>query len=89
MTTGGWYVEGTRIHLLLANHRYSVALPNILERLWRNPLVSGPSPIFEIVPGEHQKLRTSKKFLGGLIKSDIPDLSIDYQPLLAKPIRKS
>lgn len=84
VTTGGWYAKGAYIHLLLANYRQSVTMPNILERLWRNPLVSGITPVFDLVPGEQQKLGTSTKSLNGLIKSDIPDLSIDYKPLLAK-----
>jgi hypothetical protein len=79
VTTGGWYVEGTHIHLLLANYRQSVTMPNVLERLWRNPLVSSIPPVFDLLPREHQKLEKAVKIPGGLIKSDIPDLSIDYK----------
>ena len=89
VTTGGWYVEGPHIHLLLANYRQSVTMPNVLERLWRNPLFSGVTPVFDLVPGDNQKLGTSTKSLGGLIKSPIPDLAIEYKSFLAKPVENS
>lgn len=83
VTTGGWYVEGTRIHLLLANYRLSVTMPNVLERLWLNPLLPDVPSSFGLVAGEHQKLGTTERFLNaGAFNSDIPDLAIDYKSVL-------
>jgi len=45
ITTGGWFAEGTRLHLLLANYRYSVTRTAVRERLWKEPLRALAAPI--------------------------------------------
>jgi hypothetical protein len=81
ITTGGWFVEGQRLHLILANYRHSVSMKNIRDELWRDPLHSNTSPSYEIVPGPNQTLGREKG-LAGLLSSDAPDLLIDYKALL-------
>lgn len=81
ITTGGWYVEGTRIHLLLANYRQTVTMPNILERIWRDPLVASMPADFDFVVGDHQASRQANSV--GFLKSDLPEVAIDYKSLLS------
>ncbi len=80
ITTGGWYIEGTRIHLILANYRQSLTMPNILERIWRNPLVASSPPDFDFVVGENQVSRQVNSV--GFLKSDLPEVAIEYKSLL-------
>src|ERR1051326_6828583 len=40
ITTGGWFVEGQMLHLILANYRHSVSMPKVREQLWKDPLYS-------------------------------------------------
>lgn len=84
VTTGGWFVEGTHLHLLLANYRLAVTMPSITDLLWRDPFYNNAPQFYNLAPGEHQTLGTAGKLLGTIMKSDIPNLSIAYQPLLAK-----
>ena len=81
ITTGGWFVEGQRLHLILANYRHSVSMKTIRDELWRDPLHSNTSPSYEIVPGPNQTLGREKG-LAGLLSTDAPDLLIDYKALL-------
>ena len=86
ITTGGWFVEGQRLHLILANYRHSVSMKNIRDELWRDPLHSNTSASYEIVPGPNYTLGRAKG-LAGLLSADAPDLLIDYKALLeTKPI---
>lgn len=34
ITTGGWFMQGTHLHLLPTNYRYAVTAPNIRELVW-------------------------------------------------------
>jgi hypothetical protein len=81
ITTGGWFVEGQRLHLILANYRHSVSMKNIRDELWRDPLHSNTSPSYQIVPGPNQTLGREKG-LAGLLSTDAPELLIDYKALL-------
>ena len=89
VTTGGWFAEGTHLHLLLANYKLPVAKPDVTELLWRDPLYNNAPQYYNLVPGEYQTLRTAGKLLGSAMKSDIPNLSIEYKSFLAKPAEKS
>src|SRR5437667_11315266 len=40
VTTGGWFVEGERLHVMLANCRYAVTMSSVRKRLWDDPLQS-------------------------------------------------
>ena len=81
ITTGGWFVEGQRLHLILANYRHSVSMKTIRDELWRDPLHSNSSPSYQIVPGPNQTLGREKG-LAGFLSTDAPDLLIDYKALL-------
>lgn len=86
ITTGGWFVEGERLHLILANYRHSVSMRNIRNQLWQDPLHSNTSPSYEMVPGPYQTLGREKGLVG-LLSAEAPELLINYKALLeAKPI---
>ena len=87
ITTGGWFMEGSHLHLLLANYRYAVTAPNIRELVWENPLSSQVN-VYELVPGDHQTVIQHKE--GGLLNAPVNELSIAYQPLLlADPLSRA
>lgn len=81
LTTGGWFVEGQRLHLILANYRHSVSMSHVREQLWDNPLQPDSAPSYKIVAGASQGLRQGKG-VSGLLESDPPELLIDYTSLL-------
>lgn len=82
VVTGAWFVGGTRLHLLLANYRQAVTLPNILGRLRKDPLFVNVPPVYALVPGKHQTLEEKRGHLGRILKSEVQDLSIDYNSML-------
>jgi hypothetical protein len=84
--TGGWYADGPRLHLVLANYRAAVTMPNIHEVLERDPLfeVVG-SGTYELVPGDFAKDERGQGFALNFLKPELQHLAIDYQRLLASP----
>jgi putative oligomerization/nucleic acid binding protein len=87
IATGGWFIEGTHLHLLLANYRYAVTAPNIRELAWENPLSSQVN-LYELVPGNHQTVIQNKE--GELLRATGSEISIAYQPLLrSEPLSTS
>lgn len=88
ITTGGLFMEGAQLHVLLANYRYAVTAPNVQELVWENPLLSQIN-VYELVPGDHQALIPVEK-TGVLRRAAPTELSIAYQPLLLnEPVSKS
>ncbi len=81
MTTGGWYVAGGRLHVVLANYRLGVTLPGVIERLRTEPLAHYPA-FYEIAPAAHQKLETGAALGRVILDRDSPHLIIDYRALL-------
>jgi len=87
IATGGWFVEGTHLHLLLANYRYAVTAPKIREMAWENPLSSQVN-LYELAPGNHQTVIQHKE--DGLLRTTGSEISIAYQSLLrAEPLSTS
>jgi hypothetical protein len=87
VTSGGWFMEGSDLHLLLANYRYAVTAPNIRELVWENPLSSQVN-LYELVPGDHQTVIQHKEV--GVLSAPVNEISIAYQPLLlAEPLSKA
>jgi len=83
-TTGGWYVEGTKLHLILANYRATVSMSNIREVLDREPLfeIVG-SKRFDFVTNEMaQKVSNKSSFLASVLTSETPHLAIEYNMML-------
>lgn len=81
VTSGGWFVNGPSLHLVLANYRYAVTMPTVLDLIWRDPLWTKAGPFYDLVPGDQQTVAEE----GGSIRelfSSLPVLSIAYKPLL-------
>ncbi|HKW85977.1 MAG TPA: SHOCT domain-containing protein [Nitrospiraceae bacterium] len=82
ITSGGWFVEGPSLHLVLANYRYAVTMPTVRELLWQDPLWSKAGPFYDLVPGEHQTVEEVESSPRQLFSPTLPSLSIAYKPLL-------
>lgn len=95
VTTGGWFVEGERLHLMLANYRYAVTMSSVRKRLWDDPLQSMGNRNYTFAVGDHQSpALVGGGPLGDLRGTSVPQLAIDYKGLLkppsaAKPVQKS
>jgi len=95
VTTGGWFVEGERLHLMLANYRYAVTMSSVRKRLWDDPLQSLGSRSYTFAAGDYQSATlVGGGFVGDLRGTSILQLAIDYKGLLkppsaAKPVQKS
>lgn len=94
ITTGGWFVEGDRLHLKLANYRHVVSMTSVRERLWDDPLYSTGDRYYTIVPGDFQSVTlVGGGLLGDMRGTSVPQLAIDYKGFLkpssaARPAQK-
>ena len=82
ITSGGWFVEGLNLHLVLANFRSPITMSTIRDLLWENPLRSNSGHLFQFIPGKFQHLPPNKKPFGGLLGTPVPELAIAYQSIL-------
>lgn len=82
ITSGGWFVTGSSLHLVLANHRYAVTMPTVREILWQDPMWTQAGPFYDLVPGEHETVQEQEESLRGLFTPTLPSLSIEYKQLL-------
>lgn len=83
ITSGGLFVEDSKLHFVLANYRQLVTMSFIQEEIWHNPLKPAGENYYEIVQHPHQTLRTERRW--DLTKSffiTIPEMEIDYRALL-------
>lgn len=83
ITTGGWFVDGDRLHLTLANYRYAVTMATVRKQLWDDPLRSTGARYYSFAPGDYQSLAA----VGGgplaeVRGTAVPQLVIDYKNLL-------
>jgi Short C-terminal domain len=81
VTSGGWFVNGPSLNLVLANYRYAVTMPTVLELIWRDPLWTKAGPFYDLVPGDQQTVAEEGSSIRQLFSS-VPVLSIAYKPLL-------
>lgn len=82
VTSGGWYVNGPSLHMVLANYRYAVTMSTVREILWQDPMWSEAGPFYDLVPGEHETVREEEGSSRGLLSPTLPTLSIEYKQLL-------
>ena len=85
ITTGGWFAEGTRLHLLLANYRHSVTRTAVRERLWKEPLRALASPFYEVVRDERHTVVKGAGLLSALSSGSGPEIVIEYLSLPGAP----
>jgi len=89
LTTGGGFVDGPRLHFILANYRHSVPRSNAYGRVWQDPLRTDTAPYFELVEGNFQTLVRAQGIASGLLKNDGPELAIEYKALLTSQPREA
>lgn len=85
LTTGGWFAEGTRLHLVLANYRHGATRSTVRERLWKEPLRAIAEPFYSMVQGEHQTVVKSTGLLAALASGSGAEIVIEYRALLGAP----
>ncbi|WP_455388820.1 SHOCT domain-containing protein [Petrachloros mirabilis] len=82
VTSGAWSVNGPSLHFVLANYRYAVTMPAVLELVWRDPLWTKAGPFYDLVAGDYQTVEGEEGSLAKLFSVTLPVLSIAYKPLL-------
>jgi putative oligomerization/nucleic acid binding protein len=82
LTTGGGYVEGPSLHVVLANYRKVVTMPSTRQLLWERPLRPDAGPAYDLVAGNHQTIVRESGFVPSLLSSAPSELAIAYQALL-------
>ncbi|TAL12782.1 MAG: SHOCT domain-containing protein [Nitrospirae bacterium] len=85
VTTGGWFAEETRLHLLLANYRHGTTKTAVRERLWNEPLRAVAAPFYEVVQDERQTVVKGTGLLSMLSSGAGPEIVIEYRALLGAP----
>jgi NADPH-dependent FMN reductase len=88
ITSGGWFVNGPSLPLVLANYRYPVTMPSVRELLWQDPLWSKAGPFYNLVAGEHQTVVEEGSFVR-FFSPTLPVLSIACKPLLLAELSSS
>ncbi len=58
ITSGGFFVEGSRLHLVLANHRLPASMPYVATQVREDPLRPMGDTYYSLSAGEHQEVRT-------------------------------
>jgi len=87
VTTGGLFVTGPRLHLILANYRQSVTKSAVREQLRTVPLRTLSAPFYEVVEEEYRTVASETGLFKRLLRSTGPEIVIEYQALLAaKPL---
>lgn len=82
VTSGGWFVEGPQLHLVLANYRNVVSAPSVRDLLSLDPLRPNGGPFYDLVPGLHQTMVQRAGSTGELLSSAPSELAIAYKSLL-------
>ena len=81
--SGGFFVEGERLHLIVANYRQPVSMAFIREQIWNDPLRPAGDSFYDVIPQDHQTLQTvRRKDLTQSLLKQVPELSIDYSAQL-------
>ena len=86
ITTGGWFVQGDRLHLRLANYRHAVTMASVRNQLWDDPLLSMGDRYYSFASGDFQSATlVGGGPLGDLRGTSVPQLVMDYKSLLGPP----
>ena len=89
VTSGGLFVEGELLHLMLANYRFAVTIKEVKAQIRGDPLRPAGDMLYELVPGRHQSVHAvTAGGLSGLFRPSLLELTIEYQALLAHPDEK-
>ena len=83
ITTGGWFVEGASLRLVLANYRKVVTMPGTRQLLWDRPMRPDAGPAYDLVGGHHhQTMVRESNMISGLFSSAPSELDIAYPAIL-------
>ncbi len=86
VTTGGWYVEGERLNLWLANYRHVVSMALTRQQMWDDPLQSRGDRYYSLAPGDFQTAAlVGGGPLGEFRGTAVPQLIINYRSFLGPP----
>jgi hypothetical protein len=89
ITTGGWFVEGPSLHLVLANYRKVVTMPSTRQLLWERPLRPDAGPAYDLVARTHHTIVRDSSVMSSLFSSSPSELIISYQAALSEPPREA
>lgn len=84
ITTGGWFLEGDSLHLILANYRKAATMPSTRQLLWERPLRPDAGPHYDLVAGRHQTVMRDAGGWSGLFSTDPSELALTYQAMLVE-----
>jgi hypothetical protein len=77
--SGGFFIEGERLHLIVANYRQPVSMAFVRQQIWNDPLHPSGDSFYDVVPQRDQTLQTvRRKDLTQSLLKQVSDLSIDY-----------
>jgi hypothetical protein len=82
ITSGGLFIQGERVGLLLASLRVPVTTERKLKRVRESPLVPLEQPNFSFIAGPHQTLGVAKDSSSSLSTSARNGLLIEHRALL-------
>lgn len=86
ITTGGWFAEGDRLNLRLANYRHVVTMASIRQQLWDDPLHSMGDHYYSFAAGDFQSAAlVGGGPLGELRGTAVPQLIMSYRSFLGPP----
>jgi hypothetical protein len=82
VTTGGWFVDGPSVHVVLANYRQVVTMPGTRWLLWEHPLRPDAGPRYDLIPGDHQTMVRDSSGISSLFSSPPSELVMAYPAIL-------
>lgn len=82
ITTGGWFVDESSVHVVLANYRQVVTMPGTRGLLRERPLRSDAGPRYDFVAGRHQTLVRESSGLSRLFAAPPSELVMAYPAIL-------
>lgn len=83
VTTGGLFIQGNQLHVLLANARRPATTLRKIETAHDAPLHPLGEVDFHFVPGPHQTTLAKKDLPQSIAMTSAPALSVDYRAWLA------
>ncbi len=90
VTSGGFFVQGAKLHLLLANYRFTVTVMGVLEKIRKDPLRPAGDAFYQLVASRHQTVQVDEESaLTRPFRSQVPELIIDYKASLAQSSPKN
>ena len=90
LTTGGWYVDGPSLHVVLANYRKAVTMSGTRQLLWERPLRPEAGSSYDLVAGNYQTILRESGSALNFLTSSPSELAIAYQSLLlGEPVAAS